>query len=229
MKGSGGAAAIIVAAGRGERAGPGEPKQFRDLAGMPVLARAWAPLAACEAIGTLVLVVPPEVARDPAPWLREAPGRIVAGGETRTASVARGLAAVPDDADRILVHDGVRPFASGDLVARVLAAAAEGPVVPLLPLRDTVKVVDAEGRVTRTLDRAALRRAQTPQGFPAEVLREALRGAARSGASPTDDAALCEASGVTVRGIAGEETNLKLTTPEDFAYASWLLATRRVS
>ncbi|HKK07690.1 MAG TPA: IspD/TarI family cytidylyltransferase, partial [Gemmatimonadota bacterium] len=174
------AAAILVAAGRGERAGEGPPKQFRDLSGIPVLARAWEPFRACETIGEIVLVLPERAAADPPGWLRDAPGRLVAGGETRTESVARGLEAVSPDVDVVLVHDGVRPFASLELLRRVLEAARRGPVVPLLPLRDTVKEVDDRGRVRRTLERASLRRAQTPQGFPATVLREAHRRAAEA-------------------------------------------------
>jgi len=222
------AAAILVAAGRGERAGDGPPKQFRELCGVPVLERAWRPFVPPEEIGELVLVLPADVAEEPPTWLRQAPARLVAGGATRTESVARGLEAVSPGAGRILVHDGVRPFCSPALVRNVLAAAEVGPVVPLLPLRDTVKEVDGDGRVTRTPERASLRRAQTPQGFPAGVLREAHRRAARSGEDATDDAALCEAMGETVRGVEGEETNLKLTTPGDFEYAAWLLETGRV-
>lgn len=219
---------MLVAAGSGTRAGEGPPKQFRELAGIPVLARAWRPFAAEEAIGEIVLVLPEEVASDPPAWLRAAPARLVAGGATRTDSVRRGLDALTEAPETVLVHDGVRPFASEVLVRRVLEAARTGPVVPLVPLRDTIKEVDAQGTVLRTLDRAGLRRVQTPQGFPAALLREAHEHAGRSGASATDDAALCEAAGQRVRGVPGELTNLKLTTPEDFAYAAWLLASGRV-
>jgi len=222
------AAAILVAAGRGERAGAGPPKQFRELGGVPVLERAWRPFAGSDEIAELVLVLPADAVEDPPAWLRDAPARRVPGGETRTESVARGLEAVSSGAGRILVHDGVRPFCSPALVRSVLAAAADGPVVPLLQMRDTVKEVDRSGRVVRTPERASLRRAQTPQGFTAEVLREAHRRAARSGEGATDDAALCEAMGEVVRGVEGEETNLKLTTPADFEYAAWLLETGRV-
>lgn len=228
MSRPGAAAAILVAAGRGERAGDGPRKQFRELSGVPVLARAWEPFRACEAVTEIVLVLPPPVVADPPGWLREAPGRLVAGGETRTESVARGLEAVRPGAEVVLVHDGVRPFASEELLRRVLDAARRGPAVPLLPVRDTVKEVDGHGRVRRTLDRASLRRAQTPQGFPAAVLREAHRRAAEEGRGATDDAALCEALGHTVLGVPGEETNLKLTTPDDFELAGWLLASGRV-
>jgi 2-C-methyl-D-erythritol 4-phosphate cytidylyltransferase len=217
-----------VAAGRGTRAGDGAPKQFRDLAGVPVLQRAWRSFAAARAVGEIVLVLPGEVAADPPAWLRQGPGRIVAGGATRSESVRRGLEALSGAAATVLVHDGVRPFVSSALIARVLEAAGSGPVVPLLPIQDTVKEIDREGTVLRTLERACLRRAQTPQGFPADLLREVHERAARTGRGATDDAALCEAAGHPVRGVPGEATNLKLTTPEDFAYAAWLLESGRV-
>lgn len=219
---------MLVAAGSGTRAGDGPAKQFRELAGIPVLARALRPFAASRAIGEIVLVLPEEVVSDLPAWLREAPARAVAGGATRTDSVRRGLDALSGAPGTILVHDGVRPFVSDDLVRRVLEAARTGPTVPLVPVLDTVKEVDAEGTVLRTLDRASLRRAQTPQGFPAALLREVHERAGRSGVSATDDAALCEAAGHSVRGVPGEATNLKLTTSEDFAYAEWLLASGRV-
>ncbi len=221
-------AAILVAAGSGRRAGDGAPKQLRELAGIPVLQRAWAPFAASEAIGEIVLVVPEETAQAPPTWLRKGPGRLVAGGATRTDSVRRGLLSLGLEVETVLVHDGVRPFASEGLVGRVLSAASGGPVVPLLPVVDTVKEVDGSGIVLRTLERSALRRAQTPQGFPAGLLRRLHEAAARAGRSATDDAALCEEAGHRVVGILGEETNLKLTTPADFDFATWLLETGRV-
>ncbi len=221
-------AAVLVAAGRGTRAGDGPAKQFRELAGTPVLERAWRSFAATGAIGEIVLVLPESVASAPPAWLVQAPARLVPGGATRTESVRLGLQALGGEPDTVLVHDGVRPFASVGLVERVLAAARRGPAVPLVPLQDTVKEVDAEGAVLRTLDRACLRRAQTPQGFPTALLREVHERAARSGRGATDDAALCEAEGHPVQGVTGEVTNLKLTTPEDFAYAAWLLESGRV-
>lgn len=220
---------MLVAAGSGTRAGDGPPKQFRVLGGARVLERAWRPFAASRAVGEMVLVVPPEVAADPPAWLLEAPARLVAGGASRTESVRLGLGALETEVETVLVHDGVRPFASAALVERVLGAARSGPVVPLVPVLDTIKVVDPEGSaVLRTLERSSLRRAQTPQGFPAPLLREVHEWAARDGRRATDDAALCEAAGHAVTGVPGESTNVKLTTPADFTYAAWLLETGRV-
>lgn len=213
---------MVVAAGRGSRAGGGTPKQFRDLGGRRVVEWACRPLRRSEAVGLLVVVVPREVAVEAPPWLAPVADVIVAGGETRRESVARGLAAVPDEAGRVLVHDGVRPFAPDGLVARVLEAAERGPVVPVLPVVDTLKEVE-DGRVIRTLDRARVRRVQTPQGFPAPLLRRVHAESSDRGRAATDDAALCEAAGRTVRTVEGDPLNLKITTARDFAYAAWLL------
>lgn len=217
---------MIVAAGRGVRCGEGRRKQFRELGGVPVVERACAPFRECDGVHSVVLVVPEDVVEDPPAWLEAAADHLVPGGESRQESVRRGLAAVAGETTTILVHDGVRPFVSADLIGRVLRAAREGAVVPVLPMVDTVKVVDERGRVVRTIPRGRLRRAQTPQGFPSEMLRAAHRAAAREGRVATDDASLCEAAGQSVRTVRGEPQNVKLTTTEDFAYARWLLDRR---
>lgn len=222
------AAAVVAAAGEGVRFGAedGPRKQFRTLAGRPVVERACAALRADPGVASLVLVLPADVAASPPPWARAAADRIVEGGPTRRASVARGVGAAPDGADVLLVHDGVRPLASSALVRRVREAAGDGPVVPVLPVRDTVKTVDEDGTVVRTLDRGRLRRVQTPQGFPAAMLRRAHRRAREEGWSATDDAGLCERAGMSVATVAGERRNLKLTTRDDLLYAEWLLEGR---
>lgn len=223
------AAAVIVAAGDGERfGGEGPRKQFRQLGDRPILA--WSCRAVRRALGDgrLVLVLPAEVVDEPPGWLWKRADALVAGGATRRESVALGLAAVPGETDVVVVHDGVRPFASAALVRRVTDAAREGPVVPVLPVVDTVKRVDGEGRVIETLDRSALRRVQTPQGFPASVLRRVHARAEDPKGVATDDAALCEAAEVSVRTIAGEIHNLKVTTGRDLAYARWLLESGRI-
>lgn len=226
MSRSGTTAAVIVAAGRGVRCGEGRRKQFRELGGVPVVERACAPFRRCDGVDSVVLVVPEDVLEDPPGWLEAAADQLVAGGESRQDSVRRGLAAVSPEATTILVHDGVRPLVSPELIERVLRAARQGAVVPVLPMVDTIKEIDEHGRVVSTLPRGRLRRVQTPQGFPSEILREAHRGAAREGRIATDDAALCEAAGRSVRTVRGEPENVKLTTREDFAYARWLLDRR---
>ena len=214
--------AVVVAAGRGERFGTGERKQFLELDGRPVAERACRPFLDDPAVAEVVLVLPPESAADPPGWADAAGVRVVSGGASRRESVTRGLAALDGSVSRVLVHDGVRPLVSAVLVGRVLEALGEAGVVPALAVHDTVKEV-AEDRVVRTLDRSRLRRVQTPQGFPRDVLERAHREVP-SDAPATDDAALVEAIGHDVRVVEGEESNLKITTPEDLVRAEWLLA-----
>ena len=215
---------IIVAAGQGHRYGG--LKQFELLAGRPV--HEWSVAAAREAADGVVLVVPPGLVDDRA--LAAGVDKVVAGGATRAASVRAGLAAVPETARIVLVHDAVRPLASPSLFGAVVAALSPGGAdgadgadgaVPGLPLVDTVKQV--EGRVVKaTLDRERLVRVQTPQGFRAEWLRRAHS----AGADATDDAALVEALGGRVVVVPGEEGNLKITSRADLAAAEERLAAR---
>jgi len=172
------------------------------------------------------VVLPPDVVNDPPAWIEAAADRLVEGGSTRCDSVRRGLDGVDADAQAILVHDGVRPFAGGDLVARIAAAAPKGPVVPGLSIADSIKEVEGE-RIVRTVDRAGLIRVQTPQGFPAPLLRRLHDEARRDGTEAKDDAELCERAGVAVRLVPGEPWNLKITTSEDLELATWLLDTGR--
>jgi len=146
---------------------------------------------------------------------------VVAGGADRTASVAAGLAALRSDDGIVLVHDAARCLAPPDLFARVIHAVRAGhpTVVPGLAMTDTVKVVDAQGRVLATPDRESLRRVQTPQGF----LREVLEHAHASGASATDDAGLVEQIGGHVRVVDGDPLALKVTSASDLAVATALL------
>lgn len=215
------AGAVIVAAGRGLRFGGAGRKQFLDLGGIPVLEWSVRAFRRHAEVGELVVVLPADEVEAPPSWLSGA-GRLVVGGATRAESVARGVAVVPGTVDRILVHDGVRPFVSDALIARVHAACAADPAVPVLPVPDTIKEVRADGTVVGTPDRRRLRRVQTPQGFPAATLRR-LHGAARPDAEITDDALLCERGGIPVRTVEGEPRNLKITSPEDLAYARWLV------
>lgn len=222
----GAAAAILVAAGRGIRAGPETPKQFRPLGGVPLLARAVAPFAACEEVAGLILVVPDpgEARRRLKPYLPAGClPQFVPGGETRQASTAAGLAEA-GEAGLILVHDGVRPFVTPDLIRRVLGeAAAAGAAVPLLPVRETLKRLAESGRVLETVERDRFALAQTPQGFRREVLEEALRRASSEGYVGTDEAELVERLGQPVARVEGLAGNLKITTPADFDLAEAML------
>jgi 2-C-methyl-D-erythritol 4-phosphate cytidylyltransferase/2-C-methyl-D-erythritol 2,4-cyclodiphosphate synthase len=146
----------------------------------------------------------------------------VTGGATRQASVRAGLEALaPHRPDIVLIHDAARPFASPALITRAIAAAEKtGAAIPALPVSDTVKSVDAQGLVDKTLDRSSLRTIQTPQGFAFEPLLEAHRRAAKEGREDfTDDAALAEWAGMKVAVFEGEPGNIKITRPDDFARA----------
>jgi len=213
-------AAVVVAAGRGLRAGGSIPKQYRKVAGEPVIRPSLRLYAAHSEIALVQPVIHPD---DDALFVAACEGLAVLppvpGGATRQASVRAGLEAlVPCSPALVLVHDAARPFASSALVSRAIAAAASGAAVPVLPITDTVKVVDDEGRVQQTLDRSRLRIVQTPQAFAFALLLDAHRRAAAQGHDEfTDDAALAEWAGLTVATFEGDHLNMKLTTPEDFA------------
>jgi len=223
-----------VAAGRGVRAQTGaadaaEPKQFRLVAGVPLLLRAIRPFAEHPRVGPIVVVLPPEHAASPPAWLRAQLSErllVAAGGEVRQQSVALGLARLPRGPALVLVHDAARPFVSRELIDRVLAVAARGAAaVPGVPLSDTVKETDTAGLVVRTVPRERLVAVQTPQAFPREMLETAhQRARSEPAAGATDDAALCERLGHAVRVVAGSARNIKVTTAEDFALAEALAA-----
>lgn len=206
---------VVVAAGRGSRYG--RAKQFEILGGRPVLD--WSIDAAHSVAEGVVVVLP-----DPVPGPVPRPGAraqvTVVGGATRAASVRAGLAAVPDRAEVIVVHDAARPLASPALFEAVVDAVASGAdgAVPGLALVDTVKRV-VDGRVSETVDRRSLMAVQTPQAFRAGP----LRAAHRDGAEGTDDSFLVEAGGGTVWVVAGEPGNIKLTLDSDLAVAEVLL------
>jgi len=216
-------AAVVVAAGRGLRAGGHRPKQYREILGEPMIRPSLAALAAHRAI----FAVQPVIHPDDAALFKSATSGLelllpVAGGATRQASVRAGLEALaPHRPDAVLVHDAARPFASDALIARAIAAAATGgAAIPVLAVADTVKTVDAAGTVTGTLDRAQLRLVQTPQAFDFAALVAAHRKAQAAGREDfTDDAALAEWAGVAVTTFPGEAANVKLTTDDDFVRA----------
>jgi 2-C-methyl-D-erythritol 4-phosphate cytidylyltransferase len=223
-----------VAAGRGARAQQGgavEPKQFRAIAGVPMLLRALRPFAQHPRVGPIVVVLPPESAAAPPDWLRALLSDrllVAAGGEERQQSVANGLQRLPPGPALVLVHDAARPFVERQLIDRVLAVAALGAAaVPGLPLSDTVKETDTAGLVVRTVPRDRLVVVQTPQAFPRAMLETAHQRARSDAATlaATDDAALCERLGHAVRVVAGSPRNIKVTTQDDFALAEALAAT----
>jgi 2-C-methyl-D-erythritol 4-phosphate cytidylyltransferase / 2-C-methyl-D-erythritol 2,4-cyclodiphosphate synthase len=218
------AAAIVVAAGRGERAGGARPKQYRHLLGEPVVRRAMRALAMHPAIDAVQAVIDPAENEAYQSAVGDLPKCLApaAGGTTRQRSVRAGLEALAElNPSIVLVHDAARPLASAALVDRALAAVeATGAAVPVIALRDTVKRVDEAGRVVSTLDRNELRAVQTPQAFYFAPLIEAHRRASKAGLDDfPDDAALAEWAGIPVTTFAGETGNLKLTIADDFARA----------
>jgi 2-C-methyl-D-erythritol 4-phosphate cytidylyltransferase / 2-C-methyl-D-erythritol 2,4-cyclodiphosphate synthase len=216
-------AAVVVAAGRGLRAGGDLPKQYRHVLGEPVIRSSLALFARHDAISFVQPVIHP----DDAALFQAASAGLdllppVDGGALRQASVRAGLEALQAHApDLVLVHDAARPFASPALVTRAIAAARASPAaVPVIGVADTVKTVDAKGCVTDTIDRARVRLVQTPQAFGFAALLEAHRQAKAAGRDDfTDDAALAEWAGVKVGTFEGEAGNVKLTTDEDFTRA----------
>lgn len=223
-------AVILVAAGRGRRSGEGIPKQYRALAGSSALRRNIGLFHGTPGVSFLQVVIHPDDCElyDEAARGFELPAP-VPGGDTRQASVFAGLVALePERPTQVLIHDAARPFASPALIARAVEAAqSAGAAIPALRLTDTVKSVDAAGRIIGTADRDTLRIVQTPQAFAFAPLIAAHRKAEQSGRSDfTDDAALMEWAGHPVFTFEGETGNFKLTTPEDFMRAETMLHDR---
>lgn len=216
-------AAILVAAGSGERLGADVPKAFVEIAGQSMAEHAVRRFGGHRAIGPIRLVVP-------LAWVRTAADRlwpfandlsVVQGGATRQASVAAGLAAVPTDATFVLVHDVARPFVTDTVIDAVVAALMAGAdaVVPVVPIHDTVRRVGSDGMLAGVVDRSTLVAVQTPQGFRRDVL---IAAHAAASDTATDDAALVEALGHQVVSVPGADEAFKITTPADLAHAESL-------
>jgi len=220
-------AAVIVAAGRGERAGGDVPKQYRDIAGEPMIRptlRAFLDHPQIRVVQVVVNAKDQGIYRAAIDGLQKLTAP-VPGGATRQASVRAGLEALAASApDLVLIHDAARPFLSSALIDRAIAAGkSTGAAVPGVVIADTVKAIDADATVAETLDRSRLRIVQTPQAFAFDLILDAHRRAARAGLeSFTDDAALAEWAGHRVSVFEGEAGNVKVTTNDDFARAGIL-------
>lgn len=225
-------AAVVPAAGAGLRMEAALPKQFVELGEKPLLAHTLERLSGSPLVETIALVVPADwVAKAAAeivePYGLEKVAAVVAGGGERQDSVAAGLEALAPEADMVVVHDGVRPFVSAELVASVVESARSvGAAVAALPVSETLKRV-ASGTVVETVGREGLFSVQTPQAFRRDVLARALEAARADGVVGTDEAALVERLGLPVAVVAGEATNIKITTPGDWALAEKLLGGAR--
>lgn len=211
----------IPAGGQGLRMGGGVPKQFREWNGKPLL-RATAEaffVPGMPALAGLVLAVPEDRVEEVRGWPFPVPLFVVPGGATRQASVAAALAALPDEPDAaVLIHDGVRPFPPAEPIRAALEAlrAWDGAVLAE-PCTDTLKRVDAKLRVLATEPREQFYRAQTPQIARLSTWRQAFAAAARDGFTGTDDVSLLERLGFQVKVVPAPSSNLKVTTPEDWA------------
>lgn len=224
--------AIVPAAGAGKRLGLGINKAFAILRGAPLIVHCLAMLARTELVSEAIVVLAPAevdegrtlLAGYQAEYFAALPIKVVAGGKERQDSVANALAAVPADAAYIAVHDGARPFAGRAVFARTLAAAKEqGAAIAAVPVKNTIKVVDADGVVVDTPVRSTLVAVQTPQVFRAQLLKDAYVHLAAYPAVVTDDASVVELLGHKVVVAEGRYENIKITTPEDLVLAEHFL------
>ena len=210
--------ALLLAGGEGTRTGG--RKQFRRASGRSILRHAAEGLLAVREVGGLIVVVPADrvgaTARELDSLAR--PFEVVAGGSTRNESARQGVAALPDRCQWVLIHDAARPFASTALVRRVLTAArAHGAAIPAVPVTDSTIEVARDGSLRRYVDRDRLGAVQTPQAFDRAVIERAFASSRRN--DFTDDASAVLKCGEPVHVVAGEATNLKITTPEQLARA----------
>jgi 2-C-methyl-D-erythritol 4-phosphate cytidylyltransferase len=228
-------AALVPAAGRGERLGPGMPKALRPLGGIPMLVHAVRALASSRVVDIVVVAAPEDSSDSVQAMLTGqsfgADVVVITGGDSRQESVARALITLPEDVDVVLVHDAARPLVPGELVSAVVAAVRQGhaAVVPGLRVVDTIKQVDENSDVTRTVDRGSLRAIQTPQGFDRLVLQRAHASVDLDDLPATDDAGLVERLGLPVHVIPGHEEAFKVTRPFDVVMAEAVLARRRAA
>jgi 2-C-methyl-D-erythritol 4-phosphate cytidylyltransferase len=217
---------VIVAAGGGARTGSEELKQFRWVAGKPMLLHSLQTFQARPDVAMVVCVLPREHVGDPPPWIFQSdPDRLLlsVGGRHRGESVANGLEDLPGECEIVVIHDAARPLVSGETIGRVIEEARKGNgAVAALPLADTLKRVDSSGKIVETVDRFGIWRAQTPQAFPRKVIERAHREARDADRVATDDATLCEQIGLPVVVVRGSERAVKITEEIDFALAEAL-------
>lgn len=222
---------LIPAAGIGKRMGSNRNKLLLLVRSQPIIA--WTLLAAQAAskitwIGIISQPTDwPDLKAIVADLKLTKPVEFILGGSTRQESVYNGLQALPADAEQVLIHDGARCLITPDLFNSCAQAIREcRGLIAAIPVKDTIKVVDAQGIIQSTPDRQKLWAAQTPQGFDVKLLKQCHAEGVRQGWEVTDDAALFEKCGIQVRIVEGEETNLKVTTPQDLAIAEFILTSR---
>ena len=219
--------AIIPAAGRGKRIGASVPKQFLEIQGKPLLHHTLTVFTSCKLIDYVVLVMPPadvdEMGED---WLNkyEIVREVVVGGEQRQDSVYNGFNSLEEGTDIVVVHDGVRPFTTPQMItATVEAAQQHGAAITAIPVSDTVKQA-ADGFVKQTVSRDGLWRVQTPQAFQYGLLQQAFKKAKKDSYYGTDEGSLVEYLGERVKIVPGSELNIKITRKEDLVLGESLLS-----
>ena len=220
--------AIFPAAGASKRMGGGVNKNLIELCGEPILIRTLKTFSQVERVNFLIVVVAAHEVETVEKLLRGTEGLkswlVTTGGSERQYSIANGLKLLPDDAEIILVHDAARPLVSARTINNVIDAAEKfGGAIAAVPVKDTIKVVDAEGFVKSTPPRSGLVAVQTPQGFKREILLQAYARASEENFLGTDDASLVERLGVKIKIVAGSYENIKVTTPEDINVAETFL------
>jgi 2-C-methyl-D-erythritol 4-phosphate cytidylyltransferase len=226
------ATAIIVAAGLGKRMGESVPKQFLSLLGRPLLAHTLFPFESVQEIREVIVLLPAGWEERCRHEIIEKYGfkkvsKLVAGGKERQDSVYRGLKEASAKSKLIVIHDGARPLVTKAIIEASLDTASTcGSAVVAIPLADTLKRVESDHLIKKTLKRAGLWLAQTPQTFRREIVLKAYEAAIRDGYYGTDDAALVERAGFEVKVVPGAITNLKVTTPEDLRLAELYLKER---
>ena len=224
--------ALIPAAGQGKRMGGAHSKPYLLLEGKPILAHTLLELERCPLVDEVVLMVERgEIERARASVVEEfrlqKVGAILAGGVQRQDSVWEGLKTIQDDCDLVMVHDGVRPFISQEMLARSIQGAVDcGASIAGMPAKDTVKLVSAQNMVLKTPDRKSVFLVQTPQTFKRDILLRAYRQAMEDGFYATDEASLVERLGLPVKVVEGSYDNIKITTPEDLAVGEIILRRR---
>ena len=222
--------AIIVSAGKGVRMNRSTPKQYLLLQGRPVLCHTIIAFDSCPEVDNIILVVP----ENDIQFCREqllselnlkTPVNVLAGGKRRQDSVFNGLLSIDDRGGIVVIHDSVRPLVSSDMISRCIRKArTSGACILGVPLRDTLKAVDGNSVIKKTIPRESLWLAQTPQAFHYQLIRDAHEAAAKQGFEATDDAALLEWMGLPVSILGSTADNLKITTNEDLVLANIILS-----
>jgi len=221
--------AVIVSAGKGHRFMEGKKKQFYFLGEKPILAHTLDKFEASPLIRSILLVVGQE---DMNYCLKEIIekyryqkiSQVVPGGKRRQESVKNGIDSLPKDVEIVVIHDGVRPFVTKEMIEESIRSAVRfGAVVMAMPVKETIKMAHSDGTVLQTLDRESLWQVQTPQTFQAKVIKEAYYKATEESFIGTDDASLVERLGLKVHILPGSYTNIKITTPEDWMLANLFL------